>query len=329
MGAPKWAVLRQLVEPARLWIRYVPRVWPSPSGPWTDIATGRLGAAPPPALASGLPEVPSGPDLALDDVVYLPPVGEEAAPWRDEVAKAFAARRVPILLQLLPGQALPALSPSPTIRIVHDPLPAFAEGFAEVGPVELSSALSPAAEAAVLWPLIGGLTDDPELWRRSLELLAAEGVAYLPSLALDLPPAQRRRLAEQCGEERFHAIFHRDPPPERAFDRVARSFGLASFLPRPPIGSSRREESNRHLAALLGLAGELWLRLGRRASQGEDLFRASRWIEDSPHDVLALAREGNLSVVRQIRGNARRLVEEWAKEGKSAFLEEIEERYAA
>lgn len=320
METPRWSVRRQLLEPARFWIRFVPRFWPGPRELWTDAAAGRLGE---PAPEGRLPTLPEGRELELGDRLYLPPVQTAAAAWRDGVAARFAEAGTPVLVQLLPGQPRPALEPSVRIHFLHDPLPALAR----TGGSRASGVIPEVPGAAVLWPLLGGLTEDPRLWRHACGAMADAGVKVVQPQALDLPPGQRRRLAQRCPERLFHAVFHRPPPPELEFDGIAQGFGLEPFLPRPAAGSGGREESNRRLSGLLGRAGEMWLRLGRAAPRGDELFRAGRWIESTSHDVAALAREGNLALVPQIEGAARRVLEEWAEAERSAFVEELEESY--
>ena len=63
----------QLPEPGRFWIRYTPRGWPEPPGPWSNLAAGCLAWG---RSASGA--IAAGPD-PLDDLLYLPPVPAELA----------------------------------------------------------------------------------------------------------------------------------------------------------------------------------------------------------------------------------------------------------
>ncbi len=317
MKPPRWSVARQLVEPARFWIRFVPRAWPGAAQLWTDVSSARLGDPGPPDL---LPSLPEGKDLELGDLVYLPPVRQEAAAWRDRLAMRFVEHQTPVLLQLLPEQSPPQVPPSPLIHYLHDGLAKLLRG-------EVAGAVPYQAGATVLWPLVGGLTDDAGFWRRACEALTRAGVAVVQSMALELSPAHRRRLVESCEDDAAHAVFHRPNPPERSFDVVAQSLGLQSFLPRLTPGLEGRDLANRHLAGLLGLAGELWHRMGRDISRGEELFRASRWVESTAHDVLALAREGNLGLVREVGGAGRQVIDEWAAAGASAFFEEVRESY--
>ncbi len=183
------------------------------------------------------------------------------------------------------------------------------------------------AGSTVVWPLIPGVTDDPRLWRQGCDRMAAAGVARVQAQTLQLSPSQRRRLAAKAPEEAFHALFHRPSPAERHFDRIAHECGLEVFLVRPVQENFPRVASNRRLAASLALAGELWLRLERPMHQGDDLFRAARWVDTAPQDVQALAREGNLAIIEAVRGKGRDLLEQLVEGRREHLLEELRVEY--
>ncbi len=336
-GAPRPAM--RPPEPGRFWVRYVPRRWTVPAHPWTDLAGAGLGAA----GAAGAPtergrrrgrmdlspELSAAPATPLDDVLYLPPVPVAVEAERLDLAGRRLADGTPIVYQVSLG-AGPASSAARCgverlaaagAAVVYDPLPALAAGGVE----RLLSALAdPSAStapdaggprgglvvagAAAVWPLVAGLSDGYEDQHRACDALAAAGLAAVQPLALQLSPTDRRRLAETSAGVSFHALFHRPAPAERAFAAVAAACGLAVFaprpLPRPPLAGA----GNRRLGELLALAGELWLRLGRPASQGQAYFRAARWVDGTGYDVAALAREGNLAVVDALDDAARELI---------------------
>jgi hypothetical protein len=174
------------------------------------------------------------------------------------------------------------------------------------------------------------LTDDPDLWESGCRDLAAAGVRCVQALTLSLKPSDRRRLAEQWdGEETFAALFHGPEPAERDFARAAHRHGLEPFLSRPlPSRSIPAAASSRWLSGVLALAGELWLRLGHPGEQGQAFYRASRWIDRSPYDLEALAREGNLAVL-PLDAVSREIVAECVATGGSERLARLLAEYVA
>jgi hypothetical protein len=163
-------------------------------------------------------------------------------------------------------------------------------------------------EAAV-FPLVPGISDAPALWERVCRRLSLAGVRCVQAMVPALQAGDRRWLAEGRDEAAFEGLYHHGAPVERDFARVAHRHGLAPFLqrplPRPPLPRGE----NRRLGGLLALAGELWLRVGRRpVEQAQALFRAARWCDAASHDVAALRRDGNLGVVTALDPVSRNLL---------------------
>jgi hypothetical protein len=329
----------RLPEPGRLWIRYAPRDWPGSQGFWVDLATAGLGRPP---AAAGLDLPALGGSEPLDDLLYLPPVPPQLAAARDDLARRHLAAGTPVMvqvearLQTAAGGEVPAAAGLAGAVAVLDPLAALlARDLAALDRIPPG--------AAAVWPLASGLTDAPELWEEGCARLAAAGATAVQALALDLGPADRRRLVERCGEAAFEPLFHRPSaaPAERAFARAAHRHGLAPFLPRPlpsapapdaagAAGGFRRAgAANRRLAGQLALAAELWLRLGRPAGQGQALYAAARQADRTAYDLAALAREGNLAPLAWLDAAARRMVDEGAAEGTPALLAELLAEYVA
>jgi hypothetical protein len=98
---------------------------------------------------------------------------------------------------------------------------------------------------------------------------------------------------------------------------------MARPLPTGPAGQVR----NRRLAETLALIGELWLRLGRAEARGQAFYRAARWVDRESHDLVVLAREGNLGVVTWLDEDSRAVVEEFATEEESTLLRELRRQY--
>lgn len=308
-----------LPEPERLWIRHAPRSWrAAPPGElrWLDLARGELGPAgeldPPSSL-----ELPPGP---FDDLLYLPPVHPALAAERDRTAVAIGATGTPVLVQLLPGEAAP---PGDGLVAVYDLLEPLLAG----RPEDLSLL---SAGAAAVWPLLPGLTDDPELQEKGCRLLAAAGVSVVQAVAPELPPAERRRLLEATGsgedDHAFESLFHGPGADPRPFARAAHRHGLRPFLPRPLPRPPLTGAGEREAAGLLALAGELHLRLGDEA-RSQACFRAARFLDRTRLDLRAVAREGNLPILPWLDEEARRIVEEWAATGASATFATLYDEY--
>lgn len=308
----------QLPEPGRFWIRYVPRHWEEPERLWVNLAAGRIGEWGARARAAGFPDLTAA---QPDDVLYLPPVPPSSAAARDELARARLVNGAPVLVQLFPGEET-SVPPTSGGAFVFDLLQVLLER-------ELEALGRLPSGSAAVWPLVPGLTDDPALWELGCRELAAAGVRCVQALTLSLAPADRRRLAERWGgDEAFDALFHGPEPAERDFARAAHRHGLEPFvsrpLPRPPAAVT----GNRWLGGVLALAGELWLRLGRPVEQGHAFYRSARWIDRSPYDLEALAREGNLAVL-PFDAMSRELVAECAAMGESERLARLLAEYVA
>jgi hypothetical protein len=303
----------QLPEPGRLWIRYTPLAWPAPPALWTQIAAAGLGGA------GSDPELDPSPDAAsLDDVLYLPPVPERSRAARDALARECAAAGVPVVAQLLPGEA-----PVPRAVSAYDLLGALLERR-----LEALDLLPPGA--AAIWPLVAGATDDPELGRLGCARLAAAGVSHLVPLVLDLAPPVRRLLAERLREVGGNALglFHAAPPGERPLARRAHAAGMRVFVPRPPLGAPPAAPRNRSAAEALGLAGELRLRLGQ-AGRGHALWRAAREADRTRYDLGALGRDDHLKLLPWLPAEGREIVAETVRDGSSRRVEELYAQYVA
>jgi hypothetical protein len=313
----------QLPEPGRFWIRYVPRAWDFPDRPWIDLSSGALGGRGRGAPAAGRADFTHLAETPLDDLLYLPPVPARRAAARDEVARTRLMGGTPVLVHLLPGEES-GVPPVAGVAFVVDLLPALLER-------ELDRLLRVPPHAVAVWPLLPGLTDDPAFWDLGCRHLAAAGVAGAQPVTPALEAGDRRRLAERWsrGDDAvFDALFHREPPPERAFARVAHAHGLAPFLPRPLPRPPVQGVANRRIAGVLALTAELWLRLGRSAERGHAVYRSARWIDRTSYDLEALAREGNLAVLDPVDALSRELIAECVeRDGEPRLLEELLAEY--
>jgi hypothetical protein len=312
----------QLPEPGRFWVRYLPKTWETPDRPWVHLAGAKLGewarrGAPRPALES-LSDTP------LDDVLYIPPVPAKRGAARDELATARLVDGTPVLVQLFPGEE-PKIPPVQGVTFVFDLLAVLMDG--DLGRLDR---LLPTG-ASVVWPLIPGLTDDPSLWDEGCRRLAMAGARCAQALAPVLSPADRHRVLEELEsrDELFDALFHREPPPERDFARVAHRHGLDPFLARPLPRAPIVGRENRRIGEVLALIAELWLRLGRPVEQGQAFYRSARWVDETTYDLDALAHEGNLAVIKAFDERSVAAVAEVAETGESELLAELLAEYVA
>jgi hypothetical protein len=307
-------------------VRWAPRRWPGPARPWLDLANGELRTGKESleeerqrgsSSRAVLFELGAGP---LDDLLYLPVVSPAFASAREALAHEYLTAGAPILLQVLASDELPQLASESGLLVVLDLLDPLLRG-------DLAALDRAPAGVIAAWPLLPGLTDDPALWEEGCARLAAAGIRQAQAVTVRLSPQDRRWLAERRPAASFDALFHRDPPPERAFDQVAHRHGLAPFPARPLPRAPRAVRSNRRLAGALALAAELWLRLGRPVGQGEALYRAARFADRAEHDLAALAREGNLALLDWLDPLGRDVVLEAAKAGTSTLVEELFAEY--
>jgi hypothetical protein len=301
--------VQQLPEPNHFWIAYSSRTWRCTSRLYTDLANARLNGFQKGPLEREMPDL----DVEeVEDLLYLPPVDRELEASRNEMIVRLHELRIPVLVQLRPGDA----QPPDGSHVIYDLLEPLLRGEIE----ELSGL--PEGSAAV-WPLIPGLTDHPEAWEEGMTWLRNAKVRCVQPLVPELTPTIRRQLAERYGDQAFDALFHRDPPSERDFSNVADRYGLSIFCERPATGNSPRQELNRQLAAKLALAGELWHRLEKPMAAGQGLLRASRGAENSHHDLAGLARENNLKVLDWLDAHSLELLRQQAALGQSALLETL------
>lgn len=305
-------LVEQTPDQGHCWARYTFRPWPGAGELWLDFFSRGLGKA----TRKGQDlDIPAAAD-DLDDVVYLPPVDESLEAEQRRLVHQVAGLGAPVLLQCLPG----AEGGSSGAVELYDVLQAVATG-------EMSRLEAVPSGARVVWPLISGYTDDTETWEQGLRSLADGGVDSVQGIAADLSPADRRRVVEVAGEEGFDKLFHGPAPSEQDFARAVARFGMQPFLERPvPLAPSRLAH-NRQLAELLSSIGDLWLRLGRPETRGQSFYRAARLVDRESHDLMVLAREGNLGVVSWLDDDSRQAILEIADREVSSLLEDLRREY--
>lgn len=304
--------VQQLPEPNHFWIAYCPRTWRCTKRLYSDLANNRLSGFQKTAVDREMPDL----DVEeVEDLLYLPPVDRELEKARNAMIQHLQEQRIPLLVQLRPGDKPPA-----GVEVIYDLLEPLLRGEAE-------KLRSLPEGCSVVWPLIPSLTDHPEIWEEGLTNLRAAKVRCVQPMVPELTPLIRRQLVERYGEQSFDALFHGEAPSEQSFAILADRFELEVFFARPITGNSPRQESNRQLAAKLALAGELWHRLDRAVAAGQGLLRASRGAEHSHNDLSGIAREGNLKVLDWLDAHSLELLRQEAANGRSALLETLHCEY--
>ena len=301
-------LVRVPLDPGRFWIRYTPRVWPSPDTRWVHLAAARPGPADMKAVGRFV-EIVDRPD----DVLYLPATREEFREDRDRLVLELVGSEVPILVQVLPGERV-----SSEVLAVLDLSPLLFE----LGAQDLPEAPLP---ALAVWPLVAGITDRPELVADLGPKLVDAGVRVITVMRLELDAREKRELAEGRSESVFEALFHRQPVQERRLAGTLASLGLQVFPPRPTAAGLPAFQLRRRLAGLLAEAAELDLRCARHG-RGQELYRAARYLDESVIDILALHREGNLHVLGWLDAESRSIIES-AISGVGDALEERRSAY--
>jgi len=252
----------------------------------------------------------------LDDLVYFPPVAPKQEEDRRRLVDKLESLGAPVLVQHLPGER-PVETNGVVVYDVLEPV--------ATGNTEILKDLP--AGVGVLWPLVTGYTDDAAVWEKALQRLANLGVSWVQGVAAELSPADRRRVVDVAGDHGFEDLFHGQTPSERDFAGAVHRAGLHPFLTRPLPSAPKRLAGNRKVAGALAMIGELWLRLGRLESRGQAFYRAARWVDREGHDLMVLAREGNLGVVSWLDRESRDQVEEIAVNDRSTLLEELYREY--
>lgn len=313
-------------SPFRAWVRSAPKAWPAPPFPYLDLATGRIVWPSP----EGAPEQGLPPEDALPPAtgpVYLPPVAERLERAAARVALRLRRERLPVVRHRFAGVAPDAADDLEPTWL--DPLEAWWASIpADSWSAGVSSVGEGSALAGIAWPLVAGWSPTGQALDAWLAALASLRPLCVVGIAVAVEPADRRRLVEQLGEERFDALFHGRPMGEREFARAAARRGLNPLppWPREELGSPRVARQI-ELAACLREVAELGARLGASEAESAAYFAAARHLEATTLDLAALAREGNLGVVDWLPAAVRRDVEQWLERGSSERLDELRARW--
>ncbi|MCM2268654.1 MAG: hypothetical protein NDJ75_00975 [Thermoanaerobaculia bacterium] len=310
-------------SPFRGWIRWRPRDWPAPPRPWFDVATRRIGwpdeGSPPTApLPDDLPRRPG--------LVALPPLAAARRAEREAMRERLAAASCTVVDFVLAADGVAAGAG----RFAWvDPLDAWLAGTDTDDWIRAVAAATEGAELAIAVPLVAGVTPEGDALALWLDRFATLAPVAVLGVVAELSPYERRRLVEARGEGSFDAVFHGRPLPEHDFALAVASRGLRT-LPRRQLLATLppRLTRNLELAGALWETAELALRLRSSEAECAGLFAAARRVEATPHDLAALAREGNLGVLDWPSPAAREVVEQLLARGAADRLDALRRQWA-
>ena len=169
---------------------------------------------------------------------------------------------------------------------------------------------------AAVFPLIPGWTAEDAAIEALAEAAGRGGAASLTGIVPAADGEGRRAIVaarsrfEPDEADRFFEVIHHGDWPGRlaggvaASRRAAAARGLRPLPPRP--GGRGQPRGNREAAARLEERAELSELGEHRAAL---LYAAIRWIDESPRDLSAVAREGNFRKVFPFEGE----IGEWAE----------------
>lgn len=170
-------------------------------------------------------------------------------------------------------------------------------------PPRLEAAIARGVAAGYLLPLLPGWTAAPDAVKDAVGRARSAGAAFVAPVLPSEEGDARRSIVEAAsalggpGEDLFEKVHHEDFARDfdaalEALSEACSRLGLAAFAPRP---AGRAEPPGNAAAAgrLEEKAQESWKDEHRAAL----LRAASRWIEESGRDLVAVAREGNLRKV--------------------------------
>lgn len=297
-------------QPSNLWIRHSLCGTRLEGSAWIDLTTFDLGGG---SEGSGT----GGRAARPIDLVYVSPPGPEGVGEASVAIEKCSRIGIPTLLQVIVGEGHPQPVARDDTMIVYDALSVLIqERFDVLAEIDRG--------ATVLWPVVAGLTDEPDLVAAGLESLSASGVSRVVPIAVDLAPSAGRCLIDLYGERLFNSVFHTREADLLGVVRACAEHALQGLPRRSSLPSGR--EFERRLAAELGMIGELLLALGESPADVQDFFRAARWVEETQHDVRGLAREGNLAVVPWLSERPRSVIEELAagRRGSTLLASQVE-----
>jgi hypothetical protein len=175
-------------------------------------------------------------------------------------------------------------------------------------------------------PIVYPITTELSMLRRLADVAAANGASYIISIALDIDPAAKQRIAMSmvADEESYVTLFGADletitVATERHIAALAHERGLSDILLLP----RHEERSNWNASVLLSTAGSRMLRMKRDAEEGWRLVRAAKVIAELDKPIERIAQMASLSIIDGVSALAVEIVSEWLQRRPARKFEEI------
>lgn len=191
------------------------------------------------------------------------------------------------------------------------------------------------AGAKVPWgvavPIIFPVTTDLAALEQLSEMAASRGAQFFASLPLEVDPTAKQAIAKSLSlagdDETFEMLFHANLEPlhtatERHIAALAAERGLHDFIVPPRW----EERSNWNAAVLLTMTAARMIAMERDIELAGTLARSARIVAELDKPLERIAEAASLSIV-DIDEVSVDVLSDWLAEGKSAFVERINEEW--
>jgi len=181
----------------------------------------------------------------------------------------------------------------------------------------------------VVLPLLHPITTDAGIIEQLSTLAAAHGAMFFAAVPFETDPAARQALAsmQPMDDAAVAELFDADleailVAAERSAARVANDNGLLDHVP-----SLAPLTSNWTAAMKLSLAGTRLIRMGEDMELGWTLHQSSKLIAKLHKPLEHVAASASLAIIESLDTASVTALEQWLREGRSAFFEEVDEKW--
>jgi hypothetical protein len=152
------------------------------------------------------------------------------------------------------------------------------------------------------------------------------GATFLASFTIELDATAKSVLATD--DETYEMLFHADLDPihtatERHIAALAAEHGMADFI----IPPRWEERSNWNAAIALTLAASRMIAMEYDVELAGTLARSARIVAELDKPLARIAEAASLSIVESLDDASVDILTEWIVDGRSAFLERIDEMW--